>query len=77
MNDLIFPRALVTAAKTFAKKPKVLGEVLIALVTGETKDLSEVQQYIVAECRAELEYRQSRRESARERKRRQRAREVR
>ena len=51
MKALIIPHALVIAAKTFAKNPKMVGEVLVALVneTGEAK-LSDVQKYILTSC---------------------------
>lgn len=69
----LFPRALEIAAKTFAKKPQLVGEIVIALCgVGEKKSLSEVQQYIIADCRAELEERKAKREADKERKRRQR-----
>lgn len=73
-NKLIFPRALVVAARTFKDKPAVVGEILIQLVTGGVKGLSDVQKYVVAECVSELDELTELRASAAERKRRQRAR---
>lgn len=73
----IFPKALVTAARTFAKRPAVVGEVLVALVSDDAggKALSEVQRYIVAACREEMADRATARAKVAERKRRQRERE--
>lgn len=73
MKALIIPHALVIAAKTFAKNPKMVGEVLVALVneTGEAK-LSDVQKYILTSCNEELKDLQEKRVQAAERKRRQR-----
>jgi len=81
----IFPKALVTAARTFAKRPAVVGEVLVALVSDEgirneelgirnggRDRLTEVQRYIVAACREEMAELAARRAAAAERKRRQR-----
>lgn len=71
MKNLIFPRALVIAAKTFRDKPAVLGEILVAIATDEEpKRLTDVQRYIVAECREEMDVLTKRREAAAERKRR-------
>lgn len=71
---LIFPKALETAAKTFADRPKLVGEVLIAICTDARKKmkLSEVQEYIVAECMEEMKERAKQRANAAERKRRSR-----
>lgn len=69
----IFPRALVTAARTFAKRPAVVGEVLCALVAPDVAGaakLTDVERYIVEECRAEIAERTARRDRAAERKRR-------
>ena len=73
MKALIIPHALVIAAKTFAKNPKMVGEVLVALVneTGEAK-LSDVQRYILGSCYEELKDLQEKREAVNERKRRSR-----
>ena len=59
MNNPIFPRALVTAAKTFRDRPKVVGEILVELVSisegaAPSKTLSDVQRYVIAQCREEL-----------------------
>ena len=71
MNNLIVPRALMIAAKTFKDRPAVVGEILVALVTeSEPKKLTDVQRYILAECRDELGDVQKRRAQAAERKRR-------
>ena len=70
MKDLIIPKALVSAAKTFRKNPKMVGEVLIALVTeGVTSKMSDVQKYILQASRDELEGIQARRKAAAERQR--------
>lgn len=70
---LIFPKALETAAKTFADRPKLVGEVLIAICTDARKmKLSEVQEYIIAECMEEMKERAKQRADAAERKRRSR-----
>lgn len=77
----IFPRALMLAARTFAQKPKVVGEILVALcgVDGATpsKTFTELQAYIFNECLDEIaELRAARAEKRRlwaERKRCQRA----
>lgn len=68
----IVPHALVIAAKTFADKPSLIGEVVCALVGEKTKPLSEVQRYILADCREEIAERLARRAAAAERKARQR-----
>lgn len=74
-NQEIVPHALVIAAKTFANKPRVIGEIVCALVGSTSeKNLSEVQKYILADCRAEITERLARRAKATERKRAQRAR---
>ena len=71
--SIIFPRALEIAARSFANKPKVVGEVLVALSTGGRKmKLSEVQEYILAECLEEIKERARKRNQATERKRKQR-----
>ncbi|HBO99107.1 MAG TPA: hypothetical protein DD637_04650 [Verrucomicrobia bacterium] len=71
----IVPRALTIAAKTFGDKPKLVGECLIALVKGTTPaTFSEVQRYILEDCRAELADRRKRRADAAARKRAQRER---
>lgn len=71
----IVPRALMIAAKTFTDKPRLVGECLIALVKGTTPaGFSDVQRYILQDCREELAERQERRAQAAERKRAQRAR---
>ena len=73
MNGLIFPRALLIAAKTFADKPQIVGEVLVVLCGGTAKKpLSEVQKYILAECREEIADRVARRKVEAEYKRKQR-----
>ena len=73
MKSLIIPRALAIAAKTFRDKPAVLGEILVAIATDEEpKRLTDVQRYIVADCREELRELAGRRAAAAERKRRQR-----
>ena len=69
----IVPHALVIAAKTFASKPRVIGEIVCALVGSITdKNLSEVQAYILADCREEINERLARRAAAAERKAKQR-----
>jgi len=73
MNKFIFPRALLIAAKTFADKPQIIGEVLVVLCGGVAKkSLTEVQKYILAECREEIEDLAAKRKVNAERKRRQR-----
>lgn len=70
---LIFPEALEKAAKTFADRPKLVGEVLIAICTDARKmKLSEVQEYIIAECMEEMKERAKQRADAAERKHRSR-----
>jgi hypothetical protein len=70
---LIFPKALETAAKTFADRPKMLGEILVALCTDARKmKFSELQEYIIAECMEEMKERAKQRANAAERKRKQR-----
>lgn len=72
--SIIFPRALEIAAKTFADRPKIVGEILVALVTDSRKTkLSEVQKYILAECFDEINIKSAQRVKAAEAKRRQRA----
>ena len=71
---LIFPHALETAAKTFANRPKMLGEILVALCTDARKmKLSEVQEYILGQCFAEINEKAAQRKAAAERKRKSRA----
>lgn len=73
MNTLIFPRALRVAARTFANRPKIVGEILVALCTEEHKQkLSEVQEYILAECQDEIKTRLAARAKNTEAKRRSR-----
>lgn len=68
MNDFIFPRALMVAAKTFADKPKIV------LVKGDNgKNLSEVQRYILDDCREDIAARKAKRDVWREQKRARRA----
>lgn len=70
---LIFPKALETAAKKFADRPKMLGEILVALCTDARKmKFSELQEYIIAECMEEMKERAKQRANAAERKRKQR-----
>lgn len=70
----IVPHALVIAAKTFASKPRVIGEIVCALVGSiSEKSLSEVQAYILADCREEINERLERRAAARARKAKQRS----
>jgi hypothetical protein len=70
---LIFPKALETAAKTLADRPKMLGEILVALCTDSRKmKFSELQEYIIAECMEEMKERAKQRANAAERKRKQR-----
>lgn len=80
ISEYVFPRSLMVAAKTFADRPAMLGEILVALV-GDGKGalkLSEVQRYIVVQCREEIEeatsFRTRQRAAWAERKRRQRER---
>lgn len=83
VREEIFPRALMIAARTFSNKPKVVGEILVALVKGKDSSgtargittsgesrtgLSEVQEYILAECREEIAERVAKREEWRKRK---------
>lgn len=72
MSDLVFPSALRIASKTFADRPKIVGEILVALCTTRKVRLSEVQEYILAECREEIAERLERRAKDAERKRMQR-----
>jgi hypothetical protein len=70
---LIFPKALETAAKTFADRQKMLGEILVALCTDARKmKFSELQEYIIGECMEEMKERAKQRANAAERKRKQR-----
>ena len=69
----IFPRALVTAARTFNDRPQIVGEVLTVLCGCAHKvKLTEVQRYIIDECNAEIAERVARRGRLAELKRRQR-----
>ena len=74
----LFPRALEVAAKTLADRPKMLGEIVVALVGedgGKARAaLNDVQRYVVEACRAEMDELRARRRAAAERKARQRAR---
>ncbi len=78
----LFPRALEVAAKTLADRPKMLGEIVVALVgedggaaPGKARAaLNDVQRYVVEACRAEMDELRDRRMAAAERKARQRAR---
>ena len=71
----VVPRALVHAARVYAKNPRKLGEVVIALVEGaeRPKGLDEGQLVTLAICRGELEDAEARRRVERERKARWRA----
>lgn len=66
----VVPRALVHAAKAYAKNPKKLGEVVLALVGGEAnpKGLDEGQTVVLTLCREELAEAADRRVRERERK---------
>lgn len=72
----IFPKALMLAARTFANRPKLVGEILVALcgVDGAkpSKTFSEVQQYIYNECLDEIVERRAKRQQWADRKRSQR-----
>jgi hypothetical protein len=75
MNDsLIFPPELVKAAKAI-KDLKSLGRILKSLV-GENLTLSELEEYIVKQARAEIDAQQAKLDARRkqnlDRKRRQR-----
>lgn len=73
-THIIIPHALVIAARTFPTKPRLIGEVIVALVNGTTPaSFSEVQKYILADCREDLADLAARREMEKERKRRYRA----
>lgn len=73
MGNTIFPKALERAAKAFADRPKMLGEILVALCTDARKmKFSELQEYIIAECMEEINTRLAARAGAAERKRKQR-----
>lgn len=67
----VVPRALVHAAKAYAKSPKKLGEVVLALVEGDgaRRGLDEGQEVVLALCREELAEAAGRRERERDRKR--------
>ena len=81
ISEYVFPRSLMVAAKTFSDRPAMLGEILVAMcgVDGATprKTLTEVQRYIVEQCREEIAEATSfltrQRAAWAERKRRQRA----
>ncbi len=66
----VVPRVLVHAAKAYAKNPKKLGEVIIALVEGaeKPKGLDEGQTVVLTLCREELAETADRRRAERERK---------
>lgn len=69
----IFPRAVEIAARTFKDRPKVVGEVVCALVNGGgERSLSEVQRYILQDCRADIAEIEAKREADRVRKQKQR-----
>lgn len=73
MSAAFLPRALRVAAATFADQPRFLGEILVALYAdGRRAKLTDVQRFIVAECREEIAERLRRRAAETERKRRQR-----
>ena len=73
MSAMFLPRALRIAAVTFAGQPRFLGEILVALYAeGRRVKLTDVQRFIVAECREEIGERLRRRAAETERKRRQR-----
>lgn len=70
-NNLIVPHALAIAAKTLKDKPAAVGEILVALVTGdEPRRLTDLQRYVIAECREEFDEIERRRAADAERKRR-------
>lgn len=80
ISEYAFPRSLMVAAKTFADRPAMLGEILVAMCGVDGKGalkLSDVQRYIVEQCREEIEEATSfltrQRAAWAERKRRQRA----
>ncbi len=66
----VVPRALVHAARVYAKNPKKLGEIVLALVGGgdAPRGLDEGQAVTLALCREELEDADARRRAERERK---------
>lgn len=82
ISEYVFPRSLIVAAKTFSDRPAMLGEILVAMCgvdgKGARKTLTDVQRYIVEQCREEIEeatsYFEGQRLAWAERKRRQRAR---
>ena len=71
----VVPRALVHAARVYAKNPKKLGEIVLALVGGADapRGLDEGQAVTLALCREELDEAADRRGRERERKARWRA----
>ena len=76
---MVFPRSLMIAAKTFADRPKVVGEILVALVAPKgaaaERGLSDMQKYVLAECREEIGERLAKRKAEAERKAAQRRRQ--
>lgn len=73
MKEFIFPRALRVAAKAFADRPKIVGEILVALCSdGRKMKLTETQEYILGECFDEIRERAARRAAEADRKRKQR-----
>jgi len=66
----VVPRALALAARVYAKNPKKLGEIVLALVGGADapRGLDEGQAVTLALCREELDKAADRRGRARERK---------
>lgn len=67
----VVPRALVHAARVYAKNPKKLGEIVLALVGGGAdapRGLDEGQAVTLALCREELDEAADRRGRERERK---------
>ena len=66
----VVPRALVHAARVYAKNPKKLGEIVLALVGGADapRGLDEGQAVTLALCREELDEAADRRGFERERK---------
>lgn len=71
----VLPRAIAHAAEAYAKCPKKLGEVVIALVAGgEGRGLDEGQRVVLSLCREEIDERLARRRAEAERKARSRTR---
>lgn len=60
--DMIFPKALVAATRTFADRPEVVGGILVHLVTGPGRKLTDVQQYVAAACEEEFKAVEARRQ---------------